>query len=397
MKQFFLGIFFLFSVTSLSAQEKWIYWTSYEAGKTKLSRLKMATRQVEVVKDSVGMGYGNFAVDVVKNRIYHAYGILDLQGNVIRYFPIILDEAYQNENVHLDRRSSILYLESSIWQIGSFVPPFSSINCYNTELLNSLFSLFPLSNAGCSNFKADAQIHQEKPTTMGNGYVFIGQHLNPDKTIKSRYIGRHYYHTGHVETVVDNVAVREVTGEIRADVFSAYYWVVENQLWSKYLQQPVLLFDNLQNPRDLAVNIAGERKIYWLENNRICRANLDGTGFEVIVKDLNAPIAMALSFDQNYTVATEQEEVPSAVEAVSVFPNPFQQEATFSYELKQESNVQLSIFDILGREIVILVDAPQGIGTYKINWKDSASSAGMYIWRLKTKNNVQQGSFIKVK
>jgi len=69
------------------------------------------------------------------------------------------------------------------------------------------------------------------------------------------------------------------------------------------------------------------------------------------------------------------------------FPNPFNTTTTLHYSLPISSEINLEIFDILGREIVTLVDHPQEAGNYFVRWdgKNSAGlnmSTGLYFYRL---------------
>ncbi len=75
------------------------------------------------------------------------------------------------------------------------------------------------------------------------------------------------------------------------------------------------------------------------------------------------------------------------------YPNPFNPSTRISYELKNDAQVNLAIFDISGREISRLVDQYQTKGTYAITWNSSESrwgqlSSGTYIARLQVGGSV---------
>jgi hypothetical protein len=44
--------------------------------------------------------------------------------------------------------------------------------------------------------------------------------------------------------------------------------------------------------------------------------------------------------------------------------------------------VHLSVFDILGREVKVLVDEPKGPGTYTVTWDATGRASGTYICQL---------------
>ncbi len=69
------------------------------------------------------------------------------------------------------------------------------------------------------------------------------------------------------------------------------------------------------------------------------------------------------------------------------FPNPFSGETTIPYLLPNDSKVKLSVYDIYGRELVVLVNKEQKKGSYSETWKACTSSgcnltSGAYLVRL---------------
>ncbi|MFZ4620337.1 MAG: aryl-sulfate sulfotransferase [Bacteroidota bacterium] len=66
------------------------------------------------------------------------------------------------------------------------------------------------------------------------------------------------------------------------------------------------------------------------------------------------------------------------------FPNPFNPSTTIEYSLAQRSNVTVRIFDLLGRELSVLVNEWQMEGEYTVSWDASGFSSGMYFYTLQT-------------
>jgi len=68
-------------------------------------------------------------------------------------------------------------------------------------------------------------------------------------------------------------------------------------------------------------------------------------------------------------------------------PNPFNPTTNISYELFDASYVKLKVFDLIGKEIVTLVDASQTKGTYTVTFdasKYSNLTSGIYFYKLET-------------
>jgi hypothetical protein len=66
------------------------------------------------------------------------------------------------------------------------------------------------------------------------------------------------------------------------------------------------------------------------------------------------------------------------------YPNPFNPKTTIEYTLQNSAHVELSIFNINGREIKKLVNKNQNSGTYFISFDASDLASGIYIYRLRT-------------
>jgi hypothetical protein len=64
------------------------------------------------------------------------------------------------------------------------------------------------------------------------------------------------------------------------------------------------------------------------------------------------------------------------------FPNPFNPTTVISYELSKDSRVHLKIYDMLGREVMMLADEQQVAGFYQKTFNASRFASGVYIYRL---------------
>ena len=73
------------------------------------------------------------------------------------------------------------------------------------------------------------------------------------------------------------------------------------------------------------------------------------------------------------------------------YPNPFNPSTTISYTLPQNGVVQLKVYDMLGKEVAVLVNKNQIRGSYKIKFDASSLPSGIYFYTLKS------GSFSETK
>ena len=60
------------------------------------------------------------------------------------------------------------------------------------------------------------------------------------------------------------------------------------------------------------------------------------------------------------------------------YPNPFNPTTTLSYSLAAKTQVQLRVYDVLGREVVTLVNRTQDAGTYRVAFDATNLASGNY-------------------
>ncbi|PIS45558.1 MAG: peptidase S8, partial [Ignavibacteria bacterium CG08_land_8_20_14_0_20_37_9] len=81
----------------------------------------------------------------------------------------------------------------------------------------------------------------------------------------------------------------------------------------------------------------------------------------------------------------------------SNYPNPFNPTTSFSYSIKEMGLVTLKIFDVLGREVSVLVNEIKEPGKYSINFDASKLSSGVYIYLLSAGNFISSKKMILTK
>jgi hypothetical protein len=82
---------------------------------------------------------------------------------------------------------------------------------------------------------------------------------------------------------------------------------------------------------------------------------------------------------------------------VTVYPNPFEQTTTIVFQLQEDSNVKLEIFDLTGRKICIIIDEKRESGKQTIQWNAIDYPAGQYYCKLSTPTNVSVKKLIVLK
>lgn len=75
---------------------------------------------------------------------------------------------------------------------------------------------------------------------------------------------------------------------------------------------------------------------------------------------------------------------PSTIELSQNFPNPFNPSTSIRFALPESQHVRLSVYNMLGQEVAVLVNGVQPAGVATVSFDASNLSSGMYIYRLTT-------------
>jgi hypothetical protein len=90
------------------------------------------------------------------------------------------------------------------------------------------------------------------------------------------------------------------------------------------------------------------------------------------------PVATEYRLDQNY-------------------PNPFNPSTTIAYQVGKTGNVRLAVYDLLGREVAVLVNERKNAGSYEARFDASTLATGLYLYRVTADGFVQAKKMLLVK
>jgi hypothetical protein len=90
-------------------------------------------------------------------------------------------------------------------------------------------------------------------------------------------------------------------------------------------------------------------------------------------------------------------EIPASFVLRQNYPNPFNPTTTIRYELPQAAKVTLKVYDVLGREIVTLVDQAKEAGVYEVKFDGSNLPSGIYLYRMEAGPTVSTKKLVLLK
>jgi hypothetical protein len=99
-----------------------------------------------------------------------------------------------------------------------------------------------------------------------------------------------------------------------------------------------------------------------------------------------------LRFDvSSLTSVKESHDVspPASTILFQNYPNPFNPSTTLSFELSVLSFVDLRIFDLLGREVAVLVNKVQEPGRFTVQFNAGGLPSGIYLYSLRSATGIE--------
>lgn len=91
------------------------------------------------------------------------------------------------------------------------------------------------------------------------------------------------------------------------------------------------------------------------------------------------------------TDVTAVEGLPEQFSLSQNYPNPFNPSTRIEYQLPHKEFVSLRVFDVLGREVALLVNEVQSPGTHSVEFSATGLASGVYFYRL------ESGGFVETK
>ena len=107
-----------------------------------------------------------------------------------------------------------------------------------------------------------------------------------------------------------------------------------------------------------------------------------------------------VDFNGTYAYSDEVEiEVngPLTFELAQNYPNPFNPLTSIKYSVPESGNIRLSVFNIVGEEVAVLVEGFSQAGFYEVSFSASNLPSGVYVYKLQSANSVQTKKMMLLK
>ncbi|MBN2092961.1 T9SS type A sorting domain-containing protein [candidate division KSB1 bacterium] len=129
--------------------------------------------------------------------------------------------------------------------------------------------------------------------------------------------------------------------------------------------------------------------IYTTANNQNCEFRGTTSGTNPTALPAQSVTTFIGKYEKPSGVA-DAGQVPESFKLMQNYPNPFNPTTTIEFQIPEASPVTIRIFDILGREVRMLVNATYSVGAHKVQWDGRNNlgqpvATGLYIYRFESK------------
>ncbi|MBK8553313.1 MAG: T9SS type A sorting domain-containing protein [Ignavibacteria bacterium] len=83
--------------------------------------------------------------------------------------------------------------------------------------------------------------------------------------------------------------------------------------------------------------------------------------------------------------------IPQTFSLAQNFPNPFNPTTKINFSIPKQGLVTLKIYDVLGKEVMTLVNETKAVGNYEVEFNGSNLASGAYFYR------IESGEFTNIK
>lgn len=129
--------------------------------------------------------------------------------------------------------------------------------------------------------------------------------------------------------------------------------------------------------------------IMWHSNEMQVFENIDVNKFYKILE--GEELSVITSVNENIS------RIPTSFALSQNYPNPFNPYTLIKYSVLSESQVELKVYDVTGKEITTLVNEIKPVGTYTIRFNPVHLASGTYIYRLTSNSKTQAKKLIVLK
>ena len=120
---------------------------------------------------------------------------------------------------------------------------------------------------------------------------------------------------------------------------------------------------------------------------------------DLYIVNRGQPDKLLLRNDTAKTIGLNQLgfEIPEKFSLLQNYPNPFNPQTKIRFLLPAGSNVTLSVYDVSGKLVTVLLNRQLAAGSFEVNWNAGNLPSGIYFYRIETGSFSQTRKMILIK
>ncbi len=160
----------------------------------------------------------------------------------------------------------------------------------------------------------------------------------------------------------------------------------------------------INNPVVYAFNISSTSEDWKINTLLNMDLMTNGYTFNYRIEAIDKGLVPHISFSPDtgyysarYDTATDVKDNPISIGEFVLYPNypnPFNPVTEIKYSVGSPGKVSITVYDVLGNEIAVLVNEEKSTGTYIVNFNGSHLSSGVYFYRMKAGSLIQTRKMI---
>ena len=183
------------------------------------------------------------------------------------------------------------------------------------------------------------------------------------------------------EIVLDNNHNIYVTGTssnstTQSDFVTLKYDIGGNRIWKQSYNQTGT---GINRSKGITVDNSGNVYVMGLSDNG------------------NSTDITTIKYSQGILPRDPLTNIPGDFMLYQNYPNPFNPSTQIKYELPLDANVKITVYDMLGKELAVLVNEQKTAGRYNVSFDASRISSGMYFYKIEAGSYTDTKKMLLVK
>ena len=109
------------------------------------------------------------------------------------------------------------------------------------------------------------------------------------------------------------------------------------------------------------------------------------------------PVSRTITLERATQTSADDSDLPQRFALEQNYPNPFNPATKIRYDVPNQSHVRIAIYDVLGRQVQMLVNEELNAGTHTVEFDATRLASGVYIYRMEAGSFVQTRKMMLVK